>query len=125
MTAYQPEQPNLQHPNTGAITPLLCVLRCAAQGESGKMSASDENSAIFVSDTPKQIKSKVNKYAFSGGGVSVEEHREKGESSHRRLALASFNATSCMFPQLCVGCGTRASACIGAGLAWRSGDRTV
>lgn len=29
------------------------------QGESGKMSASDENSAIFVSDTPKQIKSKV------------------------------------------------------------------
>jgi hypothetical protein len=34
------------------------------------------------SDTPKQIKSKVNKYAFSGGGATVEEHREKGE---RRL----------------------------------------
>lgn len=43
------------------------------------MSASDETSAIFVSDTPKQIKSKVNKYAFSGGGDSVEEHRAKGE----------------------------------------------
>lgn len=50
----------------------------ALQGESGKMSASDQNSAIFVSDTPKEIKSKVNKYAFSGGGTSVEEHRAKG-----------------------------------------------
>ncbi|EFN53541.1 hypothetical protein CHLNCDRAFT_25698 [Chlorella variabilis] len=50
----------------------------ALQGESGKMSASDQSSAIFVSDTPKQIRSKVNKYAFSGGGDTVEEHREKG-----------------------------------------------
>lgn len=29
------------------------------QGESGKMSASDNNSAIFVNDTPKDIKKKV------------------------------------------------------------------
>lgn len=50
----------------------------ALQGESGKMSASDENSAIFVSDTPKSIKNKVNKYAFSGGGQTVEEHRANG-----------------------------------------------
>ena len=42
------------------------------------MSASDANSSIFLSDTPKQIKNKINKYAFSGGGVTVEEHREKG-----------------------------------------------
>ena len=38
------------------------------------------------SDTPKQIKSKVNKYAFSGGGATVEEHREKGEHSGRAIA---------------------------------------
>ncbi|KAI3424193.1 hypothetical protein D9Q98_009549 [Chlorella vulgaris] len=50
----------------------------ALQGESGKMSASDTTSAIFVNDTPKDIRSKVNKYAFSGGGFTVEEHREKG-----------------------------------------------
>jgi tryptophanyl-tRNA synthetase len=50
----------------------------ALQGESGKMSASDPNSAIFVNDTPKQIKDKVTKYAFSGGGRTLEEHREKG-----------------------------------------------
>lgn len=31
-----------------------------------------------MKDTPKQIKDKVNKYAFSGGQVSAEEQREKG-----------------------------------------------
>jgi len=29
-------------------------------------------------DTPNQIKNKINKYAFSGGKVSVEEHKEHG-----------------------------------------------
>ncbi|XP_071511605.1 tryptophan--tRNA ligase, cytoplasmic-like [Diadema antillarum] len=50
----------------------------ALQGAQTKMSASDPNSSIFLTDTPKQIKTKINKYAFSGGGASVEEHREKG-----------------------------------------------
>lgn len=50
----------------------------ALQGESGKMSASDANSAILVTDSPKQIKDKVNKFAFSGGGATLEEHRAKG-----------------------------------------------
>jgi len=31
-----------------------------------------------MTDKAADIKNKVNKYAFSGGGVSVEEHREKG-----------------------------------------------
>ena len=42
------------------------------------MSASDETTAIFCTDTPKQIKDKVNKYAFSGGRGTIEEHRAKG-----------------------------------------------
>jgi len=50
----------------------------ALQGESGKMSASDPNSSIFVTDTPKQIKTKVNKYAFTGGGDTLEDHRKYG-----------------------------------------------
>ena len=50
----------------------------ALQGAQSKMSASDPNSSIFLTDTPKQIKNKINKYAFSGGGTTVEEHREKG-----------------------------------------------
>lgn len=50
----------------------------ALQGAKSKMSASDPNSAIFLTDTPKQIKTKINKHAFSGGRVTVEEHREFG-----------------------------------------------
>ncbi len=64
------------------------------------MASSDENSAIFVTDTPKQIKDKVRflsdhhqyachrtvlilldqitKHAFSGGRVSLEEQRQFG-----------------------------------------------
>ncbi|XKL59076.1 hypothetical protein PGB90_000092 [Kerria lacca] len=50
----------------------------ALQGAGSKMSASEVNSAIFLTDTPKQIKNKINKYAFSGGQTTVEEHRAKG-----------------------------------------------
>lgn len=50
----------------------------ALQGSSTKMSASDDTSAIFMNDTPKQIQKKINKYAFSGGKTSVEEHRQFG-----------------------------------------------
>lgn len=50
----------------------------ALQGSKTKMSASDVNSAIFLTDTPKQIKNKINKHAFSGGQVTVEEHRKFG-----------------------------------------------
>lgn len=50
----------------------------ALQGAKSKMSASETNSAIFLTDTNKQIKNKINKHAFSGGQVTLEEHREKG-----------------------------------------------
>ncbi|KAG0480850.1 hypothetical protein HPP92_011708 [Vanilla planifolia] len=58
---------------------LRCLIPCAIdQGESGKMSASDPNSAIYVTDTPKDIKNKVNRYAFSGGKDTIEQHRKYG-----------------------------------------------
>lgn len=50
----------------------------ALQGETGKMSASDPNSAIYVTDSAKDIKNKVNKHAFSGGQDSIEKHRQLG-----------------------------------------------
>jgi tryptophanyl-tRNA synthetase len=50
----------------------------ALQGPGTKMSASIDESAIFMHDTPNQIKNKINKYAFSGGRVSQEEHRQFG-----------------------------------------------
>jgi len=50
----------------------------ALQGLGTKMSASDPNSAIFLTDTKEQIKHKVNKYAFSGGQATSEEHKKLG-----------------------------------------------
>lgn len=50
----------------------------ALQGSTTKMSASDETSSIFMTDTPKQIQKKINKYAFSGGQVSIELHKKLG-----------------------------------------------
>lgn len=50
----------------------------ALQGAKTKMSSSDVNSAVFLTDTPKQIKNKINKHAFSGGRPTLEEHRQFG-----------------------------------------------
>ena len=50
----------------------------ALQGAKSKMSSSDANSSVFLTDTPKQIKDKINKHAFSGGGRTLEEHRADG-----------------------------------------------
>ncbi|MFC1801071.1 tryptophan--tRNA ligase [Nanoarchaeota archaeon] len=44
----------------------------------GKMSSSDPNSYIALTDTPEEAKRKINKYAFSGGQPTLEEHRKKG-----------------------------------------------
>jgi len=44
----------------------------------GKMSASDSNSYIAPTDSPKEVEKKINKYAFSGGQSTIEEHRKKG-----------------------------------------------
>ena len=50
----------------------------ALQGKRSKMSSSDVTSSILLTDSAKQIKDKVNKYAFSGGRQTVEEHRKLG-----------------------------------------------
>jgi len=44
----------------------------------GKMSSSDETSFIALTDKPEEAARKIRKYAFSGGGDTVKEHREKG-----------------------------------------------
>lgn len=50
----------------------------ALQGSGTKMSASNPNSSVSMTDTPKQIKDKINKHAFSGGRETLEEHRKLG-----------------------------------------------
>jgi len=44
----------------------------------GKMSASDPSSYIAPTDSPEEVKRKINKYAFSGGRDTLEEHRKYG-----------------------------------------------
>ncbi len=44
-----------------------------------KMSSSNSgNNVIYLSDSPDEVKNKINKYAFSGGQATLEEHRKKG-----------------------------------------------
>jgi tryptophanyl-tRNA synthetase len=50
----------------------------ALQGSKTKMSASVDTSSIFLTDTAKKIKDKVNRHAFSGGQDTLELQREKG-----------------------------------------------
>uniref|UniRef100_T1JAW5 Tryptophan--tRNA ligase, cytoplasmic n=1 Tax=Strigamia maritima TaxID=126957 RepID=T1JAW5_STRMM len=50
----------------------------ALQGAQTKMSASEPNSSIFLTDTAAQIKNKINKHAFSGGRATLEEHKQYG-----------------------------------------------
>jgi len=47
-------------------------------GIDGKMSSSEESSAIFSTDSPEEVKRKINKYAFSGGQATTDEHRKLG-----------------------------------------------
>ncbi len=46
--------------------------------EDGKMSSSDPTTAIYTTDSPDEVRRKIFKYAFSGGGNSLEEHRKYG-----------------------------------------------
>ncbi|CAD6193408.1 unnamed protein product [Caenorhabditis auriculariae] len=67
--------PRLKYPKPALI---YSTFLPALQGAQTKMNASEPNTCVFLSDTAKQIKNKINKYAFSGGQPTVEEHREKG-----------------------------------------------
>ncbi|KAL0265757.1 UNVERIFIED_CONTAM: hypothetical protein PYX00_011472 [Menopon gallinae] len=48
------------------------------KGVGRKMSASDPLSSIYLTDTPEDIKSKILKFAFSGGKDTAAEHRRLG-----------------------------------------------
>jgi tryptophanyl-tRNA synthetase len=48
------------------------------QGAAGKMSSSNENSAIFLTDSPDDIKNKIMHHAFSGGRETKAKQQELG-----------------------------------------------
>jgi tryptophanyl-tRNA synthetase len=61
--------------------------------QGGKMSSSVPSSFISVTDDAATIKKKINKYAFSGGQETLEEHRKLGGNPDVDVAfqyLASF-----------------------------------
>ena len=87
----------------------------ALQGPQTKMSASDLNSSIYMTDTPNQIKNKINKHGFSGGQETEEEHRRLGgnpdvDVSYQYLSffleddeeLKNIYEVTCYFQPLCM-----------------------
>jgi tryptophanyl-tRNA synthetase len=56
------------------------------EGFDSKMSSSSADKAIFTTDSPKEVKTKINKYAFSGGRPTVEEHRRLGGDVDKDIA---------------------------------------
>ena len=68
--------PKLGHYKPASIQ---CSFLPPLQGTEGKMSSTGEQvTAITTTDTPKEVESKVKRYAFSGGKDTLEEHRKKG-----------------------------------------------
>lgn len=67
-------------PKLGYYKPasIQCSFLPPLTGSVGKMSSSEAAKGILLTDTPNQVKNKINKYAFSGGQVTLEEHRKKG-----------------------------------------------
>ena len=67
-------------PRIGRPKPALIhnIMIPSLTGPRGKMSASEESGTIYTTDSPEMIKKKINKYAFSGGQPTVEEHRKLG-----------------------------------------------
>jgi tryptophanyl-tRNA synthetase len=67
-------------PKIGRPKPALIhnIMIPSLTGPGGKMSASEESGTVYTTDAPEVVKKKINKYAFSGGQPTVEEHRKIG-----------------------------------------------
>lgn len=48
------------------------------EGVNAKMSSSSDQNIIYTTDSPEEVKRKIQKYAFSGGKDTVQEHKKKG-----------------------------------------------
>ena len=68
------------HGLAGKPALIHCKFFPPLQGATGKMSSSDENSAIFLTDTPEDIERKIKEHAFSGGQETKKLQQEVGAS---------------------------------------------
>jgi tryptophanyl-tRNA synthetase len=67
--------PKLGHYKPASIQ---CVFLPQLKGSEGKMSSSEASQGILSTDSSSEVKNKINKYAFSGGQATIEEHRKLG-----------------------------------------------
>eukprot|EP00932_Pfiesteria_piscicida_P001696 SRR837773.11646.p1 GENE.SRR837773.11646~~SRR837773.11646.p1 ORF type:complete len:401 (+),score=206.09 SRR837773.11646:644-1846(+) len=74
------------HPLGGKPSMLHSKFFPPLEGASGKMSASNENSAVYLTDSPEVIEAKIMKHAFSGGRDTAKEQREKGADLDKDVA---------------------------------------
>lgn len=67
-------------PKLGYYKPasIQCSFLPPLGGQNGKMSSSEEIKGILSTDNPNEVKNKINKYAFSGGRATTEEHKKLG-----------------------------------------------
>lgn len=67
-------------PKIGRPKPALIhnIMIPSLLGPGGKMSASDDSTTIYTTDSPEMVKKKITKYAFSGGQPDIEQHRKLG-----------------------------------------------
>ncbi|KAG0438569.1 Tryptophan--tRNA ligase [Dictyocoela muelleri] len=57
------------------------------RGVNTKMSASDPNSSIYLNDNRETVRHKLMKYAFSGGGETLEKHKMFGGNTEVDVAF--------------------------------------
>jgi tryptophanyl-tRNA synthetase len=67
--------PKLGHHKPASIQ---CSFLPPLTGMDGKMSSSKADTAIYTTDSPKEVERKIKRYAFSGGRDTLEEHRRHG-----------------------------------------------
>lgn len=67
-------------PKIGHYKPasIQCSFLPPLAGAQGKMSSSEAIKGILSTDNPNEVKNKINKYAFSGGRDTLEEHKKLG-----------------------------------------------
>ena len=51
------------------------------------MSSSDETSYIAMTDSEKEVETKIKRYAFSGGKNTLEEHRKHGGNPDKDVSF--------------------------------------
>ena len=76
--------PKLGHYKPASIQ---CSFLPPLTGSEGKMSSTESSKSITSIDTPAEVKKKINKYAFSGGQATLEEHKAKGGNPNIDVAF--------------------------------------